>query len=127
MINRHPQTEEFVAELKRVSGKENILFKMTQAALEAPDETVSEVIYPVVPGGVDTLVALWHEYQAKGQHLPPASATGVQGLLHQPLPDRPHPDPGGAGIRVDQHRARPDDDRPGPDQAVQERAHQQTD
>ncbi|MET8006580.1 Tn3 family transposase [Nonomuraea glycinis] len=59
-------TEEFVAELKRVSGKENILFKMTQAALEAPDETVSEVIYPVVPGGVDTLVALWHEYQAKG-------------------------------------------------------------
>nr|WP_231618707.1 Tn3 family transposase [Nonomuraea sp. SBT364] len=59
-------TEEFVAELKRVSGKENILFKLTQAALEAPDETVSEVIYPVVPGGVDTLVALWHEYQAKG-------------------------------------------------------------
>ncbi|MGN9788628.1 Tn3 family transposase [Nonomuraea sp. ZG12] len=59
-------TEEFVAELKRVSGKENILFKMTQAALEAPQETISEAIYPVVPGGVDTLVALWHEYQAKG-------------------------------------------------------------
>ncbi|MEU6739620.1 hypothetical protein [Streptosporangium sandarakinum] len=58
-------TEEFVAELKRVSGKENILFKMTQAALEAPEETVSEAIYPVVPGGVDTLVALWHEYQHK--------------------------------------------------------------
>ncbi|MBB5781862.1 Tn3 family transposase [Nonomuraea jabiensis] len=59
-------TEEFIAELKRVSGKENILFKMTQAALEAPEETVSEAIYPVVPGGVDTLVALWHEYQHKG-------------------------------------------------------------
>jgi TnpA family transposase len=59
-------TEEFVAELKRVSGKENILFKMTQAALEAPQETVSEAIYPVVPGGVDTLVALWHEYTHKG-------------------------------------------------------------
>ncbi|MER6583986.1 Tn3 family transposase, partial [Nonomuraea sp. NPDC049624] len=28
-------TEEFVAELKRVSGKENILFKMTQAATAA--------------------------------------------------------------------------------------------
>ncbi|MEV0418632.1 Tn3 family transposase [Streptosporangium canum] len=54
------------AELKRVSGKENILFKMTQVALEAPEETISEAIYPVVPGGVDTLVALWHEYQAKG-------------------------------------------------------------
>ncbi|MGH3407481.1 MAG: hypothetical protein ACRDRJ_34025 [Streptosporangiaceae bacterium] len=37
-------TGEFVAELKRVSGKENILFKMTEAALEAPDEVVSEAI-----------------------------------------------------------------------------------
>ncbi|MGH3183467.1 MAG: Tn3 family transposase, partial [Streptosporangiaceae bacterium] len=59
-------TEEFVAELKRVPGKENILFKMTEAALEAPDGVVSEAIYPVVPGGVDTLVALWHEYKSKG-------------------------------------------------------------
>ena len=59
-------TSQFVAELKRVSGKENILFKMTGAALEAPDEIVSEVIYPAVPGGVDTLVALWREYQSKG-------------------------------------------------------------
>nr|WP_231509676.1 Tn3 family transposase [Streptosporangium roseum] len=42
------------------------VFKMTQAALEAPEETISEAIYPVVPGGVDTLVALWHEYRAKG-------------------------------------------------------------
>lgn len=59
-------TEEFVAELKRVSGKENILFKMTGAALEAPAAIVSEVIYPAVPGGVDTLVALWQEYNSKG-------------------------------------------------------------
>ncbi|MGH3408326.1 MAG: Tn3 family transposase, partial [Streptosporangiaceae bacterium] len=59
-------TNEFVAELKRVSGKENILFKMTGAALQAPDETVSAAIYPVVPGGVDTLVALWQEYKSKG-------------------------------------------------------------
>ncbi|WP_336207007.1 DUF4158 domain-containing protein [Nonomuraea sp. LPB2021202275-12-8] len=59
-------TKEFINELKRVSGKENILFKMTRAALEAPEETVSEVIYPAVPGGVDTLVALLHEYTHKG-------------------------------------------------------------
>lgn len=59
-------TEEFVRELKRVSGKENILFKMTEAALEAPDETVNDVIYPAVPGGVATLVALMHEYNSKG-------------------------------------------------------------
>ncbi len=68
-INAHADTKitnEFVAELKRVSGKETILFKMTGAALEAPEAIVSEVIYPAVPGGVDTLVALWHEYNSKG-------------------------------------------------------------
>jgi hypothetical protein len=59
-------TGEFVAELKRVSGKENILFKMTGAALEGPDKIVSEVIYPAVPGGVNTLEALWQEYHSKG-------------------------------------------------------------
>ncbi|MGH3701658.1 MAG: DUF4158 domain-containing protein [Pseudonocardiaceae bacterium] len=59
-------TGEFVAELKRVSGKENILFKMTGAALDAPKGPVEEVIYPAVPGGVDTLVALWREYNSKG-------------------------------------------------------------
>ncbi|MGH3844586.1 MAG: hypothetical protein ACRDS0_24540, partial [Pseudonocardiaceae bacterium] len=126
-INAHADTKvtkEFVAELKRVSGKEDILFRMTGAALEAPDGIVSEAIYPVVPGGVDTLVALWHEYDEQGHHLPAAPAAGVQGLLHQPLPDRPDPDRGGTGVRVDQHRARPDDDRPRADQAVQGRTHQ---
>jgi hypothetical protein len=60
-------TGEFVAELKRVSGKENILFKMTGAALDAPKGPVEEVIYPAVPGGVDTLVALWREYNRPGR------------------------------------------------------------
>jgi cobalamin biosynthesis Mg chelatase CobN len=59
-------TNEFVAELKRVAAKENILFKMTEAALESPEEPVSEVIYPVVPGGMATLVSLMHEYKSKG-------------------------------------------------------------
>jgi hypothetical protein len=38
-INARAETKvvgDFVAELKRVSGKENIMFKMTEAALEAP-------------------------------------------------------------------------------------------
>jgi TnpA family transposase len=59
-------TNEFVAELKRVSGKENILFMMTGAALHTPKGPVEEVIYPEVPGGVDTLEALWQEYNSKG-------------------------------------------------------------
>jgi hypothetical protein len=36
-------------------------FKMTEAALEAPTETVEDVIYPAVPGGYKTLVTLLHE------------------------------------------------------------------
>jgi hypothetical protein len=59
-------TSDFVAELKRVPGKENILFKMTEAALKSPGERVEDVIYPAVPGGHETLVALLREFKAKG-------------------------------------------------------------
>src|SRR3569833_639198 len=59
-------TGEFVAELRRVSGKENILFKITEAALESPEDRVEDVIYPAVPGGYKTLLPLLHEYKAKG-------------------------------------------------------------
>jgi TnpA family transposase len=68
-INARAETKvvgEVVAELKRVTGKENILFKMTEAALDTPKGPVNEVIYPVVPGGVATLTALRQEYKAKG-------------------------------------------------------------
>ena len=41
-------TSDFVAELKRVSGEESTLFKMTEAALQAPGERVEDVIYPAV-------------------------------------------------------------------------------
>ena len=56
---------EFVSDLKRVSGKENILFKITEAVIEDPDGVVREVVYPAA-GGVDTLINLLHEYKAKG-------------------------------------------------------------
>ena len=39
---------------------------MTEAALQSPGEWVDDVIYPEVPGGHKTLVALLHEYKAKG-------------------------------------------------------------
>jgi len=57
--------DEFVSDLKRVSGKENILFKITEAAVEDPDGVVREVVYPAA-GGVETLIDLLHEYKAKG-------------------------------------------------------------
>jgi TnpA family transposase len=39
---------ELLAELKRVAGKDKILFRMAGAATEQPDRTVREVIFPVV-------------------------------------------------------------------------------
>ncbi|MGH3820655.1 MAG: DUF4158 domain-containing protein, partial [Pseudonocardiaceae bacterium] len=68
-INARAETKvvgEVVAELKRVSGKETILFKMTEAALDTPRGPVNEVIYPAVPGGVATLEGLRQEHKAKG-------------------------------------------------------------
>ena len=55
----------FLREIRRVTGKENILLKMTEAALESPDETVHEVIYPAA-GGVEVLLQLLLEYKAGG-------------------------------------------------------------
>ncbi|MDP3973003.1 MAG: DUF4158 domain-containing protein [Candidatus Nanopelagicales bacterium] len=55
----------FVSDLKKVSGKENILYKITEAVLEEPDGIVRDVVYPAV-GGMDTLTDLLHEYKAKG-------------------------------------------------------------
>ncbi|MGH3096214.1 MAG: Tn3 family transposase [Streptosporangiales bacterium] len=58
-------TREFVAELKRVSGKENILFHISEAAMRSPDGVVREVVFPAA-GGADTLASLVAEFKAKG-------------------------------------------------------------
>lgn len=50
-INAHAEkkvVDEFVKNLKRVTGKETMLRHIAEASLEAPDGTVREVIYPVV-------------------------------------------------------------------------------
>jgi hypothetical protein len=114
---------EFVAELKRVAGKENILFKITEAALRSPDGPVSDVIYPVVPGGVDTLTALLGEYKATGSTYKQHKA-GAQGVLHQPLSARARGVVGCAGVRVDQHCARSGAGGADADQTLHGRDHQ---
>ena len=40
--------KELLEDLKRVSGKNNLLFQIAEAALSKPDGSVKEVIYPVV-------------------------------------------------------------------------------
>ena len=59
-------TEELVNAFRRVTGKENILFSIADAALAAPDEAVREVVFPAVSGGEQTLRELVHEYKTKG-------------------------------------------------------------
>jgi TnpA family transposase len=57
--------DEFVADLKRVSGKENILFRITEAAIGDPGGVVRDVVFPAA-GGEGTLLDLLAEYRTKG-------------------------------------------------------------
>ena len=56
--------KELIGALTNVPGKRTIFTKMVDAALERPDDTVREALYPVVPGGVMTLEALAKELKA---------------------------------------------------------------
>lgn len=55
---------EFVADLKRVHGKQDILFRVAQAAIANPDGTVRDVIFPVV--SEQTLRDLVNEFKNSG-------------------------------------------------------------
>ncbi|MEV1243076.1 Tn3 family transposase [Nonomuraea sp. NPDC049750] len=70
-------TKELINAFKRVTGKENILFKVADAALGQPDDPVRAVIFPAVSGGEQTLRELVHEFKTKG----PAYQTTVQTTL----------------------------------------------
>jgi TnpA family transposase len=59
-------TQELVNAFRKVTGKENILFSIAAAALEAPDDPVRAVVFPAVTGGEQTLRELVHEYKTKG-------------------------------------------------------------
>ncbi|MEU8278498.1 hypothetical protein ACFYOK_37015 [Microbispora bryophytorum] len=49
-----------------MSGKENRLFTIADAALTSPDGMVREVVFPAVQGGEQTLRELVHEFKTKG-------------------------------------------------------------
>lgn len=59
-------TKELVNAFKRVTGKENILLRVAEASLAAPDGTVRGVVFPAVAGGEQTLRELVHEYKTSG-------------------------------------------------------------
>jgi DNA-binding cell septation regulator SpoVG len=67
-INAHAEKKvvaEFVKDFRRVRGKDTMLRKIAEASLRTPDDSVRDVIYPVV-GGEATLTDLVNEYRATG-------------------------------------------------------------
>jgi TnpA family transposase len=60
----HRVDRELLEDLKRVAGKQNLLFEVAGAALERPDGTVREVVFPVV--GEQSLRDLVREAKATG-------------------------------------------------------------
>jgi len=59
-------TEQLINAFKKVSGKENILFKLAEASLCTPEGTVRQVVFPAVSGGEATLRELVHEFKTRG-------------------------------------------------------------
>lgn len=57
-------TKELVSAFRRVQGKEGILFRVADAALARPDDSVRRVVFPVV--GEDNLRNLVAEYKSSG-------------------------------------------------------------
>ena len=56
--------KELLADLRRVTGKTGVLFRLAEAAVEHPDGVVREVLFPVV--GEQTLRDLVKEYKSTG-------------------------------------------------------------
>jgi TnpA family transposase len=56
--------KQLIGELKRVAGKDNLLCRMAETALEYPEGIVREVLYPVV--SEQTLRDLVREFKAQG-------------------------------------------------------------
>jgi hypothetical protein len=54
----------FIKDIKKVSGKTNLLFRLAEAVVDKPDGTIREVVFPVV--SEQTLRDLVKEYKAGG-------------------------------------------------------------
>ncbi|MGI0084950.1 MAG: DUF4158 domain-containing protein, partial [Nitrososphaerales archaeon] len=66
-VDKHAENravKEYVADIKRVRGKPELLFKIAKAALEKPDGLVRDVIFPVV--SEQTLKDLVDEFKSSG-------------------------------------------------------------
>jgi len=73
--------QQLLADMVRVSGKNTILVRMAEAALENPDEAVAMVIYPAA-GGQKILEALVKEYRAGQSYQQQVLATMRRSYQH---------------------------------------------
>jgi hypothetical protein len=108
---------EINSEFRRVHGKNGILVRLAEAALELPEEIVRKAIYPVV--GARTLADIIAEAKAdeKGvQHPGPDQAAR---LLLPPLPARPAQAAAGRRLPLRQRRIPAGHGRPGAARPVQ--------
>lgn len=58
--------KEFIKDIRRVHGKNKLLYKVAEASIEKPEGKVKEVIYPVVPE--QTLRDLVQEFKSGGSY-----------------------------------------------------------
>jgi TnpA family transposase len=67
---------ELLADLKKVTGKTNLLFRLAEATLETPEGIVKEVVYPVVPEPtLRELVKEWKAYRSHYRRMLPKLLT----------------------------------------------------
>lgn len=67
----------FLADIRRVSGKNELLVKLSEAALAQPEGIVRQVLYPVV--GEETMRDIVQEYEATGQAYQQKVYTAMRG------------------------------------------------
>jgi hypothetical protein len=96
--------KELIGELANVPGKRGIFTRMVDAALERPDDTVREALYPVVPGGVKTLSALARELKATERAVAERVRHQLRGSYSHYYRRMLAPAAGRAGVRVQQQR-----------------------
>ena len=103
--------QELLDDLKRVTGKHDLLFQLAEAALAQPDGIVRDVVFPVV--GEQTLRDLVKEWKATGPTYRKHVQTVIRNSYRSPLPPDGAAHPACPGLPLEQRGAPPGDPRPG--------------
>jgi hypothetical protein len=89
-------TKELIKEFQRVTGKENLLFRLAEATVDAGDRLVRDAVFPVAPQPV--LRDLVAEFKASGPTYQRTGESDVASVVYEPLPGRVDQAAGRAGV-----------------------------